>query len=408
MPDTRFVFLMSGEFEPTVIDSQVVDTICSLEGEGLRFELTLLMHGGVLARKLRENLERRHRIAERVSGPVRILPVPLQDRSAGRLLGGLVLGVDAAAHPARRTIFHARGDIAASFVAGIRRRSRSVRLIYDVRGDSVAEQEMYAARQGISPVQSVDGRRFAVARALAARAADHLFCVSTVLGKRMAGWYGLPADRISVTPCVADPAKFFISEPERATARAELGLDGRFVVVYPGRFGRWHEGPQVFEIVRAMMDVEPSVYFLVLTPDVADAEELGRARLPSERWRVITARHAEVARYLRASDLGILIRESHPLNEVACPTKFAEFVMTGLPVLVSDGIGDCSPFVARHGAGILLQRNDPAAATMGLRRLLAEDAGLRRERIAGAASWFSRQRIAREMAAVYRRLAAEP
>ena len=58
-----------------------------------------------------------------------------------------------------------------------------------------------------------------------------------------------------------------------------------------------------------------------------------------------------------AADMGILLRENHPLNEVAAPTKFAEYVMTGPLVLISDNIGDYSNFVKRNNLGIVLKNN---------------------------------------------------
>ncbi len=58
--------------------------------------------------------------------------------------------------------------------------------------------------------------------------------------------------------------------------------------------------------------------------------------------------------FLMASDMGVLLRERDPLNEVAAPTKFAEYVMTGLPVLISEYVGDYSNFVAENNLGLVL------------------------------------------------------
>jgi glycosyltransferase involved in cell wall biosynthesis len=164
------------------------------------------------------------------------------------------------------------------------------------------------------------------------------------------------------------------------------------------------------------MDADPAVFFLILTPDVDAASDLARRLLVEGRYRIRSASHAEVPGFLRASDLGILLRAPDPLNEVACPTKFAEYVMTGLPVLISAGIGDCSGFVATNRAGAVLAAPDPAAAVAAvaaraaaaLARIRAEGDAARRARIAKAAERFARQRYARSMAALYRRIAEAP
>ena len=113
-------------------------------------------------------------------------------------------------------------------------------------------------------------------------------------------------------------------------------------------------------------------------------------------------------RHLRAADLGILLRAPDPLNEVACPTKFAEFMMSGLPVLISAGIGDCSRFVAEQNAGAVLDAPDPAAAAAAVARLRAEPDAARRARIGAAGRTLSRQHYVGEMAALYRRMAEAP
>lgn len=406
MQDVRFVFVMGGEFEPTVIDSQVVDAIAALDREEIHFDLVLLMHGGVLVHKLRENFARRTAIMERIAGRVRVLPVPRQGLTLGRILGAGALGLDLGLHPARRTVLHGRGEIVSSFAAVLRRRLASVRLVYDARGDSVAEQEMYAERAGIPLDAAPSPRYFELARQMSIEAADHIFCVSTVLRDRLRVRYGVPAQQCTVVPCVADPAKFTLDEEDRRRARSELDLQGRFVIVYPGRLGQWHEGERVFAVVRALMEARDDIFFLVLTPDLDAARELAGATLPANRWLATHVPHGAVPRYLRASDLGILIRERHPLNEVACPTKFAEFVMSGLPVLISPAIGDCTGFVVEHRAGVVLARNDPELAVAAVEDLRREDAAARRARVAAAAVSFRRDLAAQTMAAVYRRLAA--
>jgi glycosyltransferase involved in cell wall biosynthesis len=185
-------------------------------------------------------------------------------------------------------------------------------------------------------------------------------------------------------------------------------VEDRFVVVYPGRFGQWHYGRETCRVVRGLMDADPDVFFLVLTPDVEEAQAMARDALPAGRYEIRSAAHGEVSRYLRAADAGILLRAPDPLNEVACPTKFAEYVMSGLPVLISAGIGDCSGFVQEWQAGAVLPEPDPAAAAAALRRIRDEAEGQRRRRIAEAGRQLSRQRVARDLAALYRRVAEAP
>jgi len=87
--------------------------------------------------------------------------------------------------------------------------------------------------------------------------------------------------------------------------------------------------------------------------------------------------------------------------------NFAEYVLCGLPVMIRPGIGELSSFVAKHKAGIVLERPNPHDALKGLERLAAEPSHARRVRIAGLGDRFSRQRVAPRMAELYQRPAQD-
>jgi glycosyltransferase involved in cell wall biosynthesis len=238
--------------------------------------------------------------------------------------------------------------------------------------------------------------------------ASLVLAVSEPLRDLLVARYGLDPARARVVPGAADEAKFRPDDADRAAMRRELGLEDRFVIVFPGRFGRWHYNEETFQVVRALLAADPRAFFLVLTPDLEAARGLAERLLPAGRYGIRSATHQEVPRYLRASDLGVLLRAADPINVAACPTKFGEFVMTGLPVLISAGIGDCSAFVAERRAGVVLDTPDPEAAARAVAALRGEPEAERRARIAAAGrERFSRQRHARELARLYRALASE-
>jgi glycosyltransferase involved in cell wall biosynthesis len=66
----------------------------------------------------------------------------------------------------------------------------------------------------------------------------------------------------------------------------------------------------------------------------------------------------EVCQYLNAADYGILFRENTIMNNVASPTKFAEYMLCGLPVLISEGVGDYSDYTIKHNVGVLIKESE--------------------------------------------------
>jgi glycosyltransferase involved in cell wall biosynthesis len=62
--------------------------------------------------------------------------------------------------------------------------------------------------------------------------------------------------------------------------------------------------------------------------------------------------HAQVPKMINAADAGILLREQHPVNVVSSPTKFGEYLAAGIPVILTDGIGDYSELAERLNVGV--------------------------------------------------------
>ena len=72
------------------------------------------------------------------------------------------------------------------------------------------------------------------------------------------------------------------------------------------------------------------------------APHLEQLMVDDSDYKIMSVAHHEVRKYLCAADVGLLFRDRHILNEVACPGKFAEYMLTGLPLMMTEGIGDYS------------------------------------------------------------------
>jgi glycosyltransferase involved in cell wall biosynthesis len=409
MSRVRFLYLMTEGLDETVIDSQVVDGLVAVARHGITFDLLSLTSLRDWFRRRAYYRERADAIGRRTGGAVTVVPNVRARGSVGAALGALRLLVELRRSGADRLVVHARGDRAAYFASLAARRSRRIRYVFDARGDGEAEFRLEGRERNLDArTVEAEVRRVRAVRAGAVAGAAHVLSVSTVLRDRIAAAHGAEPERLGVVPCVADAGKFHLDEAERAATRRELGLADAFVIVYAGRFGRWHFGRETCAVVAALMAADASAHFLVLTPDVDAARALADELLPPGRATIRSAAHAEIPRFLRAADLAMLLRAPDPLNEVACPTKFAEYVMSGLPVLISAGIGDCSGFVAEHAAGAVLAEPDPARAVAAVASLRAEPADRRRARIAAAAEVLSRDRYAGTVAALLRRVAEAP
>jgi hypothetical protein len=109
--------------------------------------------------------------------------------------------------------------------------------------------------------------------------------------------------------------------------------------------------------------------------------------------------------HLCAGDVGLLLRERHPMNEVAAPGKFAEYALSGLPIVMTEGIGDFSePMRESEFACILPDLRATDAVREGITRFCARGftAAQREEFSRWAAERFALEAVAPHLAELYR------
>ncbi|MGE5364355.1 MAG: hypothetical protein ACM3SM_09510 [Bacteroidota bacterium] len=282
-----------------------------------------------------------------------------------------------------RLVFHSRGGFSSNILAKVKKINRRIEFIYDVRGDNIAEFD-YLSRQTNMP----DEKRMRILGKIAEsekqimQDASHMFCVSNVLKSKLTGDYDIRQEKITVVPCLADPSRFSYNPVLRRKMRKQLKLEAKFALVYPGGIGRWHSTEQVFRLTAEVLNSNDDVFFIILTPDLEAAAVYAERLLPAGRYMIRSAARSEMPGYLMAADMGLLLREDHPLNEVASPTKFAEYMIAGLPVMISENIGDYSAFVRLNKTGIVINDlKDKAEYLQKFAEFRAGCASLKREEI---------------------------
>ena len=392
----RYVYLVAEGLPPTVIDSQVVSVLRRLARRGLVFDLFIYQlqapregwdvqgHLAAIRRELPGRVRlwpwpaRRIRPAEDGTAPAhspapstlrRRLRNAVQTAVLSLATAALQVLIVACLAPAivrgQVIVVHARGA-AADLAVRLKRWYPRLRVVADVRGDSIAEYLYSAERRGLSPedggVRRERERMQAHETRVLARA-DAVQCVSQSLRQRLETEAGVSGAKIRVVPCLADDEIFYYDAAGRDRVRHELGVGERTLFVYSGSLLAWQSVGTMLRLWSHMRRSVDGLHLLLLTPQAEAARRLLKeTRLEdNDAVSVHSARHDEVRAFLCAADVALLIREPHPLNRVASPTKFAEYALTGLPVVASRGIGDLDAIIEGHGLGVLLgDPDDPA------------------------------------------------
>jgi glycosyltransferase involved in cell wall biosynthesis len=232
----------------------------------------------------------------------------------------------------------------------------------------------------------------------ALRRADVVLCVSERLRRRTARWLPAVAPKLAVIPCCYDPRLAPWDERAVTRTREALGLvpEVDFVLVYAGSLSAWNRPDAILNLFRQFRAAFGRSRLLLLSGD----HDRSQGIFGGEAGVLIrSVPHEAIQPYLAVGDLGLLLRESHPVNRVASPVKFAEYLVSGLPVLVSRGVGDCAAIVQREHVGYILGSEPPAAQRM-IEEIRADRATLREHCRAVAARYFDRERYVES----YRRL----
>lgn len=359
------VFLTTEGFPATVLDAQVLDLLRALDAAGRAFDLVVLdpLLPATLASA--EGRARIERMRQAVAGRLLVRPfVPWEDRAGApqalfwlrRLLRG------------ETRLVHARGLVAAWLACRALADRPEVAVIWDARGDAVAEHRFHHGGHGSARVPGLE-RILRMEGEVAARAA-RVFAVSQALVDVLDARHPGVARKARVFPCACD-ARFRPDPAARTRWRRELELEDRWVLVYAGSLIPYQLPERVAIAGRIAHMLRPDAHLLLLTPDpVRAASLLQAADLPPGSWSARAAAHADMPGLLAACDAGLLLRRRDPVNAVASPTKLAEYLACGLPVLVSQGIGDLSAWVREQDLGqVVADPDDDVALLHALTRL---------------------------------------
>ena len=158
-----------------------------------------------------------------------------------------------------------------------------------------------------------------------------------------------------------DKNVFDYQPPLREQVRQELGLKDELLFVYAGSLGPQYCLNEMLEILKAYAE-KREAKFLILTGNTEFAEQ----NIPSElKTHVIlkSVPSEKVSFYLNGGDLAFGLRKPTFSMQGVAPIKLGEYLLCGLPVIASKGIGDTEKILENfeecylydHSIGLLPQ-----------------------------------------------------
>jgi glycosyltransferase involved in cell wall biosynthesis len=183
---------------------------------------------------------------------------------------------------------------------------------------------------------------------------------------------------IEVIPCCVDLARFKAAENvSKLQVRQELGIAADRVLVYVGALGGFYLTRELAEFIAAAHRLRPSTFTMILTQSrpqelMAEFDRLGLAR---DRYLIRQVPPGEISRCLKAADAALSFIKPSYSKQASSPTKIAEYLASGLPVVSNAGIGDLDQLFDGERVGVVVRQLDEPgyqSACQALDRMLDE------------------------------------
>jgi len=287
-----------------------------------------------------------------------------------------------AARAGRPEIVHVRSDVPA-LMALWARRATGGDLLFDIRGfwaDERVDGDLWPKGGALYRLAKRCERSFFAE-------ADAIVTLTHASVPHLRAWAGGRPVPIEVIPTCVDIERFS-GRPERP---------GGPHVVWSGSIGTWYRFDLAPRLAAAL-----SLPLTVITRQAAEARWLLGGHPASVRSAAPERMPAE----LFARDIGLCLIRSSSSKIASAPTRFAEYLAAGMPVVVTRGVGDLEAIVEDRGVGVVLRGDDDEsiAAAVARVRALADDPDLPERCRRLAQERFDLYSGTARYAALYRRL----
>jgi glycosyltransferase involved in cell wall biosynthesis len=219
--------------------------------------------------------------------------------------------------------------------------------------------------------------------------ADYIISLTEAGKREMLTWNSYEKRvPIQVIPCCADMSVFSLTnEEDKLKGRRLLNLDkNNLVVSYLGSVGAWYMLDEMLEMFRYIKLSYPMAVFLFITHSKPDLilSRLSAHSINPKDIKIVEATRSEVPQFIKASDINISLIKAAYSKISSSPTKLAEVLAMGIPVICNAGVGDVEEIVNQANAGIVMKdfrEEDYQNAVKSIPDLLNADASSIRNNI---------------------------
>jgi glycosyltransferase involved in cell wall biosynthesis len=168
--------------------------------------------------------------------------------------------------------------------------------------------------------------------------------------------------RISVIPCCVDDGLFNpgkIDDQVLKDLKNKTGIqDYDFILGYLGGLGTWYLLDEMLDFYKRLSEVFTNARFMFVTttPEKEIKSKATKKNILTENIIVIKAERNEVPLFISLFDISVFFILPSFSKIASSPTKQAEVMAMGIPVVCNTNIGDTEDVINQSGAGLLIEK----------------------------------------------------
>lgn len=159
---------------------------------------------------------------------------------------------------------------------------------------------------------------------------------------------------------------------DRFETKDPVSFNNKFVVVYLGSLWSYYNMSAMIDFFNILKTKITNSHFLILANN--EKEKLYplflEKGLREEEYTILSVKPAEVPKYLKSSNLAISFLYDTYSKKASFPTKIAEYLMAGLPVVINTQCNFLKEIINSNKAGIVMDRFDKESCEKALNDLL--------------------------------------
>jgi glycosyltransferase involved in cell wall biosynthesis len=361
MPMIKVLYLSYDGMTDPLGQSQVLPYLVALTSKGYQFT--------ILSFEKKERFIKEKKIIEDIVNKAGINWVPLKFTSKPPLLSKFydVIRMQYTAYRLHKKykfdMVHCRSYIAADIGLAMKKRY-GTKFLFDMRGFWADEKKDAGSWNLKNPIFRRVYRYYKRRETEYLNNADYIISLTGAGKKEMGNWNSYNKKvPIQVIPCCADMSLFSLTNKEdKFQGRKLLNIDqNNLVISYLGSIGAWYMLDEMLEIFHNIKMSYPNAMFLFITHSRPELilNRLSQHSINPSDIKIVEAKRTEVPQFMKASDITISLIKAAYSKISSSPTKLAEVLAMGIPVICNAGVGDVEEIVTKANAGIVIKDFTP-------------------------------------------------